>query len=254
MTEESDDIWKELAEIPADPPEMRDQCSQCRRPITVCWCPGLPKTRLCPQSRLIILQHPAEVKRCLRTAPMLSLSLEQNKCLVFRGKKFSSKHEDLMEILKDKDTILLYPSADAVDINELPKVGVNGQRPYNLVLLDGTWPQAKAIYHSTPYLSQLRACKLVQSMASSYVIRTQPTEGCLSTLESGAFSLAILENQPWYKDAMLGPLHYLCKFQLENGAVTHQSKEFLIKQKTYPKLVGKRLARQLKINSNELHN
>ncbi|KAG8041153.1 hypothetical protein G9C98_002141 [Cotesia typhae] len=194
MTEENDEAWKELSEISADPPEMRDQCSQCRRPITVCWCPGLPKTPLCPQSRIIILQHPAEVKRCLRTAPMLSLSLEQNKCLLFRGKKFPSKHEGLMEILKEENTILLY------------------------------------------------------------VIRTQPAEGCLSTLESGAFSLSILENQSWYKDAMLGPLHYLCKFQLENGAVTHQSKEFLIKQKTYSKLVGKRLARQLKISSNVIHN
>ncbi|XP_043285974.1 tRNA-uridine aminocarboxypropyltransferase 2 [Venturia canescens] len=243
-----EDVWEELSGIPADPPKMRDKCGQCKRPVGVCWCPGLPKTPLCPESRIIILQHPAEVKRCLRTAPMLALGLESGKCLTYRGKKFpSTKHEGLAKILEDKDTILLYPSPNAVNIAELPIVGVDGQRPYNLVLLDGTWPQAKAMYHSSPPLWYLRACKLVGVATSEYVIRTQPTEGCLSTLESGALSLALLEGKLWLRDAMLGPLHHLCRYQLENGAVTHQSKEYLIKQKTYPKLIGKRLSKQLRL-------
>ncbi|XP_003702008.1 DTW domain containing 2 [Megachile rotundata] len=241
-------VLQELSEILADPPETRDKCTQCKRPVAVCWCTGLPKRPVCPASRIIILQHPAEVKRCLRTAPMLALGLEPGKCLIFRGKKFPlSKHEGLAEILNDKNTVLLYPSPGAVALDELTPVGVNGQKPYNLVLLDGTWPQAKAIYHSSPALCILRACKLVGVPTSEYVIRTQPTEGCLSTLETGAFALSILENDPELKDKMLGPLHYLCRFQLENGAVTHQSKEFLIKQKAYPKLIGRRLAKQLRM-------
>jgi len=106
MTNE-DNVWNELASIPADPPETRDKCQQCkqvsknsvlilqkllesnnicfcRRPVQVCWCPGLPKQRLNPASRIIILQHPAEAKRCLRTVPMLALALESGKCLIFR--------------------------------------------------------------------------------------------------------------------------------------------------------------------------
>ncbi|CAL7935205.1 unnamed protein product [Xylocopa violacea] len=183
---------------------------------------------------------------------MLALGLEPEKCTIYRGKKFPlSKHEGLAEILNDKNTILLYPSPDAIALDKLNPVGVNGQKPYNLVLLDGTWPQAKAIYHSSPPLCFLRACKLVGVPTSEYVIRTQPTEGCLSTLETGAFALSILEGDPELKDKMLGPLHYLCRFQLENGAVTHQSKEFLIKQKAYPKLIGRRLAKQLRMVQEE---
>ncbi|XP_076749945.1 DTW domain containing 2 isoform X1 [Xylocopa sonorina] len=251
MNEET--VWQELSEIFADPPETRDKCLKCKRPVPVCWCPGLPKHPVNPASRIIILQHPAEAKRCLRTAPMLALGLEPEKCLIysifyFRGKKFPlSKHEGLSEILTDKNTILLYPSPGAIALDKLNPVGVNGQKPYNLILLDGTWPQAKAIYHSSPPLCVLRACKLVGVPTSEYVIRTQPTEGCLSTLETGAFALSILEGDPELKNKMLGPLHYLCRFQLENGAVTHQSKEFLIKQKAYPKLIGRRLAKQLRM-------
>ncbi|KAH0944698.1 hypothetical protein HN011_005830 [Eciton burchellii] len=242
------DAWNELACIPADPPESRDKCQDCKRPVKVCWCPGLPKQRLNPASRIIILQHPAEAKRCLRTVPILTLTLEPGKCLIFRGKKFPlPKHEGLAEILNDKNTVLLYPSSEAVALDTLDPVGINGQNPYNLVLLDGTWPQAKAIYHSSPALCFLRACKLIGVPISEYVIRTQPTEGCLSTLETGASALSILENDPKLREKMLGPLHFLCRFQLENGAVTHQSKEFLIKQKTYPKLIGKRLSKQLRI-------
>ncbi|KAJ8670526.1 hypothetical protein QAD02_001785 [Eretmocerus hayati] len=245
--ENENDAWEQLSNIPADPPVMREKCIQCRRPAAVCWCPGLPESPLRPSSRIIILQHPAEVKRCLRTAPMLTLGLEKGKCLTYRGKKFPGfKHDGLLEIFNDPNTILLYPSPDAIPLDQLDIVGLNDQEPYNLILLDGTWPQAKAIYTSSPALSKLRSCKLVNVPTSEYVIRTQPTEGCLSTLESGAIALSILENEPWLKNKLLGPLHYLCRFQLENGAVTHQSKEFLIKQKTYPKLVGKRLAKQLK--------
>lgn len=69
----------------------------------------------------------------------------------------------------------------------------------------------QAIYHSSPALRLLRACKLIGMPTSQYVIRTQPTEGCLSTLETGANALSILEGDPELRDKLLSPLHYLCR-------------------------------------------
>ncbi|XP_013183868.2 tRNA-uridine aminocarboxypropyltransferase 2 [Amyelois transitella] len=243
-----EEVWDDLSNIPADPPMMRDLCKQCERPTVVCWCSALPPQRLNPRSRIVLLQHPAEEKRCLRTAPMLKLGLSENKCLIYKGKKFPQpRHEYLEDIINQPNTLLLYPSKTAVDIKCLE----NNLESYNLILIDGTWPQAKGIYASSPSLHNIKQVKLLTSTISSYIIRTQPTEGCLSTLETAAEALSQLEGNPIYRDQLVQPLHKLCKYQLDNGAVTHQSKEFLIKTKMYPKLIGKRLSRLLR-STNEI--
>lgn len=209
----------------------------------VCYCSSIPNPPLQPRSRIILLQHPAEEKRSLRTAPMLQLGLAPGCCLIFKGKRFPGLHSDLSEILEEPNTILLYPSSSA---SELKQSDINVSVGFNIVLIDGTWPQAKAIYSSSPILHKLKQIKLLNTNTSDYIIRTQPADGCLSTLETAALCLSLLENDFSYKTKLLQPLKVMCQYQLENGAVSHQSKEFLIKSNSYPKLIGKRLNRVLK--------
>ncbi|KAJ8918080.1 hypothetical protein NQ315_011537 [Exocentrus adspersus] len=239
------EVLADFAAIPADPPHMRDICSQCDRPSTVCYCSSVPNPPLCPKSRIILLQHPAEEKRCLRTATMLQLGLEADRCLVFKGKRFPGRWPELNELLSTSNTLLLYPSSAAVDINDVAKQSDNNNS-YNIVIIDGTWPQAKAIYTGSPILHSIKQIKLLVSDTSSYIIRTQPADGCLSTLETAAQALSVLEKDETYKEKLLQPLKVMCDFQLQNGAVSHQSKEFRIKNNTYPRLIGKRLNRVLK--------
>lgn len=52
--------------------------------------------------------------------------------------------------MKQPNTLLLFPGPGAVDISELTPVGDDVS--YNLVLLDGTWGQAKNMFISNPIL------------------------------------------------------------------------------------------------------
>ncbi|XP_050402452.1 tRNA-uridine aminocarboxypropyltransferase 2 isoform X1 [Patella vulgata] len=215
----------------------RDECKACTRPIKVCWCPYLPPKPIDIKTNLYILQHPYELSRCLRTAPMLVRSLPPEKCHVIQGKKFPrSRHPDLLEIMESPKTIMLSPGPDAIDIETLPLTDIT---EYNLILIDGTWAQAKGIYYQNPMLKIPQKVQINYSSKSKYIIRTQPNDSSLSTLESAAVALSILENKPDIIDILTKPLVALCNFQLQYGATSHQSKEYRMKNGLWTKKLPK---------------
>ncbi len=77
-----------------------------------------------------------------------------------------------------------------------------------------------------PLVSSLRRAKLSVGGRSEYVVRTQPADGCLSTLETVAHAVALTEGRPEAVEALLAPLRAMCNFQINHGAVRHDPKEF----------------------------
>jgi len=211
--------------------------------MSVCWCAALPDNALSLKSKVFILQHPLEEKRNLRTARIIEVGCG-DKCTVIKGRKFNStRHPELAPWITDErdKTIVLYPGPNATPLESVP----HGEG-FNIVVIDGTWKQAKSMYSNSPELHSLRKVEVHSNQPSTYVIRTQPMEGCLSTVETVALALVHLESNPSIYTILMNPLNALCNFQLECGASKHHSREYLVLHGMYDKPVPKELRRKLK--------
>ncbi|KAK3862855.1 hypothetical protein Pcinc_031311 [Petrolisthes cinctipes] len=236
----------DLAQIEIGRREKRPLCNRCRRPVGVCWCHGLSGCRVETECRVVVLQHPHEEKRCLRTAPILQAALPPNAYIEVKSKRFSfSRFPQLEEILTSPHSVLMYPGEHAISLDDLPPVGPH-QPPYNIIIIDGTWQQAKSMYHNCHHLHALPQVCLSGRYVSKYIIRTQPTEDALSTVETAAIAMATLEQDWSIYTTLLHPLQLLCQYQIKHGAVPHQSKEQMIASGRCRKPMGKRTYKKLR--------
>ncbi|XP_050185142.1 tRNA-uridine aminocarboxypropyltransferase 2 isoform X4 [Myiozetetes cayanensis] len=137
-------------------------CTQLKsksRPQKVCLCPFLPVHPLKVSTCLYIIQHPAEESRVLRTVPLLAACLPPDKCKILVGRRFSEdRYPELATVCRNPSTLILYPGAEATNLEE---VAVMSPRPSVMIIIDGTWSQAKDIFYKN---SLFRLPKQVNSL------------------------------------------------------------------------------------------
>ncbi|XP_043915582.1 tRNA-uridine aminocarboxypropyltransferase 2 isoform X2 [Protopterus annectens] len=136
----------EFADLSVEAVQRRPTCSRCSRPQKVCLCSFLPVQPLNISTCLYIVQHPAEESRVLRTVPLLAACLPPDKCKVLIGRRFNeTRYLELAEVCRSPNTLILYPGAEAANLEELtldPSLA-----SYNLIIIDGTWSQAKDMFY-----------------------------------------------------------------------------------------------------------
>jgi DTW domain-containing protein YfiP len=184
----------------------RDVCDRCRRPRPVCYCAALP--RLETATRVVILQHPRERDVAIGTARMASLALPSAELHV--GVRWG-EHAALARALSDpgRPPILLYPGPGAIDILRHPPVG-----PVTLVVVDGTWSQAKNVVRDNPVLHGLPRYAFAAPEPSEYRIRAEPSDELCSTIEALMHVLGALEGDPVRFRALLAPFRAMVDAQL----------------------------------------
>jgi DTW domain-containing protein YfiP len=190
----------------AEPPPHRERCLRCRRPRVVCYCASIP--RLETRTRVVILQHPRERDMPIGTARMASLCLPQSELHV--GVQWDG-HAPLARALANpaQPPILLYPGEGAKDILREPPAG-----PVTLVVVDGTWTQAKTVVRDNPVLQALPRYAFATPELSNYRIRKEPDDRFVSTIEALMHVLGALEGDPARFRALLEPLNAMVDTQI----------------------------------------
>ncbi len=190
----------------------------------MCLCSSLPVPRLRTQTRVVILQHPKEARRkVVKTADLITLCLAETCCEIVTGKDFGSVLDSLSRSRRpDERWLLLWPGAEATPITAHapsqrccrtadPDSSEQPSSRTTLVVLDGTWQQAKQIHAlnkaaldelciqvSFPAAGRTRTNVSTNDgsrVSSSGWIRLQPRDHFLSTLESVGLALQTLEGE-----------------------------------------------------------
>ncbi|BBO12671.1 MULTISPECIES: tRNA-uridine aminocarboxypropyltransferase [Bradyrhizobium] len=185
------------------------ECPHCQKPMPLCICDSvtpIEKSRL----GLLILQHPQEQDRALGTARLLARHFADATVRV--GLSWPSLSKALGRPVENAShwAVLYLGSARAADLEaegEIVALNRKGEVAENqrgilgklegIVLLDGTWSQAKALWWRNPWMLKCQRVILNPAHPSRYGrLRKEPRKDGLSTIEAAATILAGLERRP----------------------------------------------------------
>jgi DTW domain-containing protein len=183
-------------------------CPHCGKPEPLCICESIEP--IDNKIALLILQHPQEQDRALGTARLAALHFKD--AVVKIGLSWPSLSKALGRQVDDPSrwAILYLGSAKVADLDtdkEIVAIDRKGAiEPHQrailediegIVLLDGTWSQAKALWWRNAWMLKCQRVILGPKQPSRYgQLRREPRQDGLSTIEAAGLLLAGLEKRP----------------------------------------------------------
>jgi DTW domain-containing protein YfiP len=194
-------IQPETEEAPAD-------CPHCGKPLPLCVCDSVAPIE--NRVSVLILQHPQEQDRALGTARLTARHFRN--AVVKIGLSWPSLSKALGRPVHDPSrwAVLYLGSAKVTDLDtdaEIVAIGRKGeiepgQRAIlngieGVVLLDGTWSQAKALWWRNAWMLKCQRVILGPKTPSRYgPLRKEPRRDGLSTIEAAGMLLGAIEKRP----------------------------------------------------------
>jgi DTW domain-containing protein YfiP len=199
--------------VTAPPADPDPECLHCRKPPALCVCGGI--ARIDNKVSLLILQHPQEQDRELGTARLTALHFKD--ALIKIGLSWPSLSKILgrptdprlwailylgslkaAAVLPERDIVVVSKNGNAVDRQDQALREIEG-----IILLDGTWSQAKALWWRNAWMLKCKRVVLAPKRPSRYGrLRREPRGDGLSTIEAAATLLARLEGKPEIETAL----------------------------------------------------
>jgi DTW domain-containing protein len=197
-------------------------CEICEADKRYCVCEFVKpvKTKI----RVLVLRHPQEPGVDIGTAPILSRIFPN--ALIRTGLSWPNLAKALNEQVENKRWGVLYLGSvhteNLVNDNPVCVVDKKGQLVadqrtvlkglHGIVLLDGTWSQAKTLWWRNAWLLKLPRLVLNSPKKSLYdQIRKEPRKGCFSTLETAALTIDSLEHRNDASEAIEKPIMELIR-------------------------------------------
>jgi DTW domain-containing protein len=192
---------------PASQADPHAECPSCRKPRALCVCEGI--TRIDNTVSLLILQHPQEQDRELGTArlaalhfkdALLKIGLSWPSLTKILGRPTDPKHWAILylgsvkaeAVLPGREVVVVNKNGNAVDHQDSALREIVG-----IILLDGSWSQAKALWWRNGWMLKCKRIVLNPKRPSRYgKLRREPRSDGLSTIEAAAMLLARLERKP----------------------------------------------------------
>jgi DTW domain-containing protein YfiP len=174
---------------------------------------------------VLVLQHPQEQDRVLGTARLLVETLANARLVIglsWRNLAHALKETEGEAKANPGDWGVLYLGAvqgeDGPKGAKSPLVALDRKGEVladqkqaraglkGLVVLDGNWSQAKALWWRNAWVTRLRRFVLVPDAPSLYGnLRKEARPDAVSTLEATALALSELEGRPEIRDGLLAP-------------------------------------------------
>ena len=194
--------------------EVVPDCPHCGKPLPLCICDSI--TPIESRIELLILQHPQEQDRALGTARLTAMHFKD--AVVKIGLSWPSLSKALGRTVHDPSrwAVLYLGSAKVADLDtdaEIVAINRKGEvEPHQrailsdiegIVLLDGTWSQAKALWWRNAWMLKCQRVILGPKRPSRYgKLRKEPRRDGLSTIEAVGLLLAALEKRPEIAEAL----------------------------------------------------